>query len=522
MGVYDEIFLPPEQRKQPSSAAPAPPISGPATKSIYDDIYTPPPAVAEPTKPPQAAYHGGLLPFSKDSSGHVYFDPLNAGPIGAIKQAFTLPHRVATGETPLPRLGSRDPNAYSAIVPEALNFATAFNPLPASIRAGERAVLPGPANNITRPVRPAPTTSQLFDVGGKQMDQFYDLPMRYNPVHMGTVADTIEQRLINKGIYRDDAKGIYGTLDLMRQSAQPQAAGTNVVIAPSSLHSLRQNMGNKFGREGEHQLAPAIAQQELDKYISNPDAYLAGRPGIGHNSGPAFGDQGIVPLADRGAGAGYAYGNEAQQAGQLFKDALGNMAAGYRGEDFDNLSRKIDLKTAGAHSGRNLDNQTRQQLTGLLLDENKTRGFIPAEETALENAVYGDPTTNRLRDASKVLGGGGGMGMLASGTLGSTAGGFLSEGFGLPHWVGATVGAGLPPAVGRALGTWGAARTQKALNDVADMTRMRSPYYESQPLLPAQVETSPVRDAVTRALMAGPTRPQDDNAPPELYGSPGQ
>ena len=88
--------------------------------------------VPAPAPPPGVAYRGSFLPLSRDIAGHVRFDP-SAGIVGAagralgdIGGAFTLPGRVVSGETQMPQLGTRDPNAYNQIIPEAVNFGAAF------------------------------------------------------------------------------------------------------------------------------------------------------------------------------------------------------------------------------------------------------------------------------------------------------------------------------------------------------------------------------------------------------------
>lgn len=483
MGAYDDVFSPSAESEPPTQQPrrPTPPLSGGA----YADVLAAPPP--EPAKPEDnVTWRGAILPISKTDTGKVKFD-LGSGITGAIGSALTLPGRVASGEVQMPQLGSREPGSYNQVIPETMNMAGTFSPANPMVRSGDR-VIPGIGSNLERPIRAAPTASELAKVGGAQMDAFYALPMRYNPQHMGSLADTIEGRLVKEGIFPEDAPGIYKTMGRMRQSAGPQAAGDTVIIAPTSLHSLRKNIANKFGVQGEDQLAPKIAQEELDKFITSPPAgaVLAGSPASGETTGKI--------------------------AGQLFNDAIGNLSASYRGKDIAQLTKEIDLRTAAAHSGKNLDNTTRQKIASFLLDEQGSRGFTLAEKDALEGAVYGDPMTNRARTASKILGGGGGLAAGLSGAAGATIGGTVGMALGVPPFVSYPVGAAIPPAVGNALGRWGAGRTTNAMLDVAEAARRRSPLFESQPLLPMQAPSRTGRDAITRSLLMG-TRPPPEELP---------
>jgi hypothetical protein len=476
MGAYDDVLSPSAEPEQPSKR-PTTILGG-----AYADVLAAPPP--EPSKPEgNVTWRGAILPISKLDTGQTKFD-LGSGITGAIGSALTLPGRVATGQVQMPTLGAREPGSYNEIIPEAVNMAATVSPVNPMIRSGDR-VIPGIGTNLERPIRAAPTASELKGVGGAQMDAFYDLPVRYNPQHVGTLASGIESRLVKEGIYPDDAPGIYKTLGRMRQSAGPQAAGDTVILNPASLHSLRKNIGNKFGVQGENQLAPKIAQEELDAFIkAPPEGAVLGGPG-GQTTGKI--------------------------AGQLFESAKGNLAASYRGKDIADLTKEIDLRTAAAHSGKNLDNTTRQKIASFLLDEKGSRGFTTAEKDALESAVYGDPMANRARTASKVLGGGGGLGAGLSGAAGATVGGTVGMALGVPPWVSYPVGAAVPPAVGNLLGRWGAGRTTRAMLDVGEAARRRSPLFQEQPLLPMQAPGRTGRDAIARSLLMGTTP-----IPPEL------
>jgi len=504
MGFYDDAL-------SPTDTLPIAPGISPARRGTYDDALAPPVEPPPPAEDP-VVRRGGLLPVSRTQSGKLIWD-WGSGVTGDIGRAFTLPGRVASGETPMPQLGTRDPNAYNQIIPEAINFGQTFAPITPGITAGAK-IIPGASTNVTRPVREAPSAATLEEIGGRGFEQFRNLPFNYNPDYMGVMANTIEQKLIDKGIYRNDAPNIYAATDMLRGAAAPRADGSTVVIPPAGIHSLRRHITNQFGKQGEHQLAPAIALEELDNFIKAPPegAILARSP-----PAQAPGQPTAVPSQPSQLDLGLM----GRTAGQIFEDARGNYAAAQRGQAIADLQRAIDLRTAAAHSGRNLDNTTRGKIAGLALDERASRGFIPSEINTLEGGVYGDPWTNRARDVSKKLGGGGGLGYTVAGGLGAGAATGLGAMVGIPPWFSAPIGYMAPGAIGSRLGSWAANRTQGVLDAVSEATRRRSPYYESLPPLPPQTPGGAFganRDAIARSLMLG-TMP----APPErIYVSPNQ
>ena len=74
------------------------------------------------------------------------------------------------------------------------------------------------------------------------------------------------------------------------------------------------------------------------------------------------------------------------------------------------------------HSGMNVGNKIRQNVTNLLLSSEAK--YLSAETKAdLEKIVRGTAGQNLVRHVANLLGGGGGLGMLAGGTAGYEAGG---------------------------------------------------------------------------------------------------
>jgi hypothetical protein len=461
----------------------------------------PPTGFAKEQPPPRAAYHGTILPFSRDSGGNFYFDPLGAGPIGALRQAFTLPGRVMSGETPMPRTfdpASGDPN-IAPIMGEALNFAGAFGPgINPMVRSGDRAI-PGVAKapkDMT--LAKTPTSADLLERGGSQIEDFSKMPIRYNPSYMGTLASQIEQKLVDEGVFPEDAKGLYATIrrlrDYVPRSDDPTAT---INVGPANLISIRKNIANKFGQQGENQRGVSVAHEAFNDFLENPpaEAVLGGTPPtpnanlIGHNGGPVFDPTNLA---------------NAQFGAQIYKEGRGNYSAGMRDAELEQIQREAGMRSRSANSGQNLDNSLRSRITNAILNAKRLKGFTPEEEAMLEGVPEGSLGNNMLRWAGNLFGGGGGLGAGVAGTIAGQA----AAAAGLGN-VGTTAAAVGVPTIGAMLKRAAGKSTSEALGDVQQATRQRSPLFEQT--LPGQDLVPDVqagRDAMAQALMRIPSSAQ--------------
>ena len=129
---------------------PAAPSSGPWTKYAAPEaapVETPPQEKAQP-------YQGSILPLSRDAEGNVSFDS-NAGIVGAVKRAFTLPGDVMAGKVA--------PSSEEAIERSA-DFAGIFGPMSPAMGTG-RAI----AANAPQPVRPGMEAAQAANRIGVEL-----------------------------------------------------------------------------------------------------------------------------------------------------------------------------------------------------------------------------------------------------------------------------------------------------------------------------------------------------------------
>jgi hypothetical protein len=173
---------------------------------------------------------------------------------------------------------------------------------------------------------------------------------------------------------------------------------------------------------------------------------------------------------------------------KAIREADKNYAAAKAAEALDKRVAKAELRAAGENSGMNVGNKIRQNIT-TYLGSNEAK-YLSAETKAdLEKIVRGTASQNTMRAVANLLGGGGGLGMLAGGTAGYQAGG----------WGGAAAGA----AAGRAFKSLNNRSVMKQAEQVGRNIRSRSPLGQQNPplLLPM---TNPLLGGLLPALLARP------------------
>jgi len=259
---------------------------------------------------------------------------------------------------------------------------------------------------------------------------------------LDNLADDITTTLNNKGIRPSNAGSIHQAIDEIRSPATAGAADVADLVA------ARQSIKELLGKPDTNKAGAFVAMNKIDQAIEQN----------------APGTMASLKEADR------------------------NWAALKANDALDKRLTRADLRAAGEHSGMNVGNKIRQQVTNYLLS-NEAR-YLSAETKAdLEKIVRGTASQNTVRFVANLLGGGGGLGMLAGGTAGYEAGG-------VP---GALAGA----AAGRAFKFANNRSVVKQAERAAEAIRRRSPLGQSMPLaLPPP--TSVALAALRPALLARP------------------
>lgn len=309
-----------------------------------------------------------------------------------------------------------------------------------------------------RAVRAA--TPALADVKSEATNAYDALTSRNIaiPIHQSTLdnlADDITKTLNNKGIRPSTAQSIHSAVDEIRTPANAMGgvsrnspAATPGLADVADLVAARQNVKGLLSSPDANKAGAFVALQKIEKAIEQNS------PGTMKS----------------------------------IREADKNYAAARAVESLDKRSAKAELRAAASDSGMNVGNKIRQNVA-TFLGSNEAR-YLSAETKAdLEKIVRGTASQNLMRHVANLLGGGGGLGMLAGGTAGYEAGG----------WPGALAGA----AVGRGFKL---ANNRSILNQTeraAQNIRMRSPLGQQNPLVLPPV-LNPLLSGAFPALLARP------------------
>lgn len=401
------------------------------------------------------SYSGAILPFTRDEDG-VRFDS-DAGIIGSIKRAVTLPGEVMRGEV--------DPMSEEGHS-RAMEMAGVVSPASAALRAGER-IIPGVAKATQQARKPhIPTARELHQAADEGYAAFRGTPVEYSADKFASAMQTLRQKLNNDGFDEINAPD---TFKFLRQFDEvPEGA----IVTPNNLQSAYSSAGKIGQKNLASNPADSAASNSIRKGI---DEFI----GVGDEAGSVVG-----PPTAQGAAA------------KIYKDARGNYAAAKRTDAIDNLEWISELRGAAANSGQNVGNATRQRIASHLNKAKDVRGYSPEELAALEKVVRGTTAENITRSAGNVLGGGGGLGSMVTGGAGAMPGIMASD----PML--AAAGAIGAPMAGKALKAASTNMSKRGLQSVNEMLRKRSPMYEAlKEAAPMEVIAPEKRAALIRALL---------------------
>ena len=343
----------------------------------------------------------------------------------SIGSAITLPHDVMTGEAHVP--GSPDAQA----IPGAVPFGS---PQSSGLRIAEMATLGTPmapkvSTSLIAPKLGIPTAEELKTAASQGYDTARNLGVDIKPSAIADTAQTLAQNLEKDGLNAKLAPKTFGIIDEL--ASPPRGA----VATIANLETARRALGHAaqdFINPTE-KMAAGRAIQHLDDYLAN------------------------IPQSDVLAG-------DASQASKILSEARGNYAASKRSDQITGQVEIADRNAAAANSGQNIGNSVRQRFNSILKSDKKTSGFSEAELAQMEKAVRGTVPGNIARTAGNMLGGGGGLGSVASAAVGA---GSLGP-----------IGA-LAPAIGYSLKKFSDASVARQVRKLDEMTRSRAPLSQS-------------------------------------------
>ncbi len=348
----------------------------------------------------------------------------------------------------------------------------------------------GGARNIGRTSwfrRPpaVPTEQELRAAGVAGADTARGLGVNYTPAAVSQTVTTARQAMEADGIVAPLAPKTYAIINALENPpagavAAPYTGGVDA--ARKALGRVRSDYG--AGTSGEDREAARRMVQALDTFVEGPGVQNA----ISGNA---------AALADTA------------------RNSRGNFAASFRsrelGGEFTGIGDNATLRSGATNSGTNLDNAIRQRVVSLLQDDTRRAAFTPEEQQFLRQVAQGTAGINALRWFGNMLGGAGGRAAGASAAVGSALGGMGGAVTGGPAGaaIGAAVGTSVIPTVGYTLKRFENAATRRALGNVDEATRARSPLYQQRQAAAPTGPASPQdRAAIIRSLLLGIGQPQ--------------
>lgn len=402
------------------------------------------------------SYSGTILPFSKDAEGNVSFDS-NAGLLGAVKRAFSLPGDVYTGKEQV--MGANG-EVRPEMLGRSLEFAGTFSPATPALRSGS-GLVPGEAQQLRKSVPDVPSADDLFAEAGRNFDAMRESGVDYASSAVKNAAQVVKSKLEEQGFDAEVAGKTHRILEKL--SNPPENSVANI----KGLHAARKTFGKiaQNFNDPTDQAAATQAVRGLDEFIGsdNPASVVAGT---------------------------------ASEAANALKAGNANYAAASRSDTLTGVERAADLRAAASNSGANTGNAIRQRIASALLKPKDVSGFTPSEVGALETIVTGTPAQNATRYVGNLLGGGGGLGQMLTAAVGAATGGAAGGS------AGAAIGAGAPLGIGAVSKGISNALTKRALRAADEATRARSPLYEKlKAEAPLEVSRQKRTEALIRALL---------------------
>lgn len=302
-------------------------------------------------------------------------------------------------------------------------------------------------------------------------------------VHGNDVARFVDQTQV--GIDRGTIQGMRGavpahdaerTFRVLERLRTPGVGAGPHEVRVSDMEGVRRILGEYAGEVGPN-----------FRPTPNARAAMAGRTAI---------DDYLANLNQNQLSAG-----NAQAASRILGEARATAQQGMKMDKVQRWIRDAEIDAASTHSGGNLENVIYQKVrTALKNPEKHLRGWSADERRALERTLP-NLAERILRRGGKLLGGGGGLGQLASGAAGGTM-------LGLPGAIGL-------PVAGMAMNRAGSALASRRLNNLTDVIASNAPMYaQNRPAFQQALHgggilgnlPSPAQGSLYAALMA--QRPQ--------------
>ncbi len=322
--------------------------------------------------------------------------------------------------------------------------------------------------------------------GNATVPQSANMPGGENTENIGRVTDLAALTALPSeagGLTKTAAPSL-GQLKSAAQASYDAANKIGIELKPQALHSFNTNLQAKLGEDGLNAEVAPKTFSVLNKLSAVPADSTVTAPNLRtiQKSLGVVKNTSIDPTERMTAGralnefnnllenidqvpSAIANGTpeDAAQFSNLVKEANANYTAYKQGAAFEQRGDVAENNTAASHSGMNLENNLRSQVRAILNNPKLQRGYDPDTLQAMRQFNAGSRTANTMRMLGNLMGGGGGLGMLAAGSV--------SHLLGLPFELGPGIGLGLKSMANQ--------RAMGGFNNIGNMIRANSPLAQS-------------------------------------------
>jgi hypothetical protein len=278
-----------------------------------------------------------------------------------------------------------------------------------------------------------PSINELKAAASKGYNSEAVRGLEVNPKTVSDAATALRLKLDDEGFPDVLAAKAHGILKMLENV--PEGA----TLTGRNLHSIQKTLGKAAGSiDPQEKAAATIALRGFNEFLEN------------------------IP-------AGSVVKGSADDFMRTMREANANYSRAMQSSNIDNKIIQAETRAAAANSGMNVANTIRQRMADVKLNPKQNRGMHPDDVAAAGAIADGTKTQNLLRKGGNILGGGGGLGTLASGAVGMAGAGAYSGDPGNSF-----MGLALP-ALGFAMRGMGNRMTLKQAEKLSEAIRSRAP-----------------------------------------------
>jgi len=278
-----------------------------------------------------------------------------------------------------------------------------------------------------------PSAAEIKAAATNAYDQVKKIGIEVKPQSISNMSTRIQSDLVTDGVNDILAPKTFSILDRLTQVPK------NGAFTVNDFRTAQRTLGNVLkSPDATERMAASRALKSLNDHFEN-----------------------LTP-ADLARGTA----QDALDTSTIIKEANANYGVAKRSELLDTKRDTAELQASRATSGQNFDNTMRSRVLDILKSPKLSKGFDAEQIAKMEQIVKGTAPANVIRYVGNLLGGGGGLGMLATGVAGGMAAG--------PVGIATPIGGFAAKALGNAL-------TSRQVSKLDEMVRAAAPYSKRTP-----------------------------------------